>query len=434
MPTLAEALLHGGPDAAAPLASKLIKPLRNNFVERPWGGMRMRAFKGLCPLPDQARQSGLGLGEAFEIAAFDDDDEARAHPSMLRFEDGSRLSLPALLERHAETLLGEPFTARYGRRFPLLPKTLDVKELLSVQGHPEGHTEVYVIIDAEPGATLRVGFNQEIDGETLKEELIAGRHDQEALLEALGSCVVPADLQALCGPWLAERGADAGDLLRRLGPSLADADAREARALLERLKTLYWRVLDLMNAIRVVPGQVIHNATPPRLTAVSGNAPSAEVHALGNPEGLEIVALEIRRPGPTFRAWDNVRFPVRPVDVGGAVDALNLHPTSPEEFLVEPAPVTGRRGAYRSVDSPSFRLDHLRPALGQTVEVDAEPPHTLHVLGGSLLAHDAQGRTLASLERGESALVPAGVGAYALRAEAAGCEVVKVSLPLEGTP
>ena len=45
----------------------------------------------------------------------------------------------------------------------------------------------------------------------------------------------------------------------------------------------------------------------------------AEVHALGNPEGREILALEIRRPGPTFRAWDNVRFPVRDVDVDAAL-------------------------------------------------------------------------------------------------------------------
>ena len=95
--TQAEALLAGDKIAVAEAARTLLKPLKHNFVERPWGGALIRSFKGLYPLPDQPMMSGLGLGESFELSAWDDDAEARAHPSRLRFSDGSEVSLPELL-------------------------------------------------------------------------------------------------------------------------------------------------------------------------------------------------------------------------------------------------------------------------------------------------------------------------------------------------
>jgi hypothetical protein len=98
---------------------------------------------------------------------------------------------------------------------------------------------------------------------------------------------------------------------------------------LTALRTAYWDTLERLNAIPVAAGQVIYNATPARLTAVSGQPASAEVHALGSPEGRAVLALEIRRPGPTFRAWDNVRFPLRNLDIDAALAALNLQATSP---------------------------------------------------------------------------------------------------------
>src|SRR5690606_19886499 len=147
--------------------------------------MRIRSYKGLCPLPDQPRLTGLGLGEAFEIAACDDDPEARAHASWLRLADGSRVRLADLLRAHAETLLGARFAAVHGAQFPLLPKTLDIKELLSVQGHPPGNTEAYVIIEADPGATIRLGFRADIEPQALVRELQGGRLRQQELLGSL---------------------------------------------------------------------------------------------------------------------------------------------------------------------------------------------------------------------------------------------------------
>jgi len=427
--TQAEALLAGDQDAVAEAAGRLLKPLRTNFVERPWGGLVIREFKGLCPLPDQSIVNGLGLGESFELAAWDEDAEARAHPSRLRLSDGSEIRLAELLRERGTDLLGREFVARYGRAFPLLPKILDIKELLSVQAHPEGNTEVYVIIDAEPGATLRVGFCEDVHPESFEATLLKGRQQQEALLTALGGAVDPTELQGMLSPWLAQRQAPLSAL-----PTIANSEASEpwhaVAGLLTDLKALYWRVLDSMNAIPVEPGQIIYNANPARILAQTGRAPSAEVHALGNPENKEILALEIRRPGPTFRAWDNVRFPIREVDVGAAIAALNLRRTEVDEFLINPERVLDRPGIFCSIDSDAFRLEHLKPTRGVSVVVGPEPPHCLHAIRGRARFTSSSGSEIGELEQGESALVPVAVGSYRMESLAPDTEVIKVSLPV----
>lgn len=426
---LAQAVLRGQARALEALASGFIVPRRNNFVERPWGGTRIRQFKGYHPLPDQAGTTGLGLGEAFEIAAFGDDREATLYASTVELPDGSRLSLAELLEVRGERILGASFVARYGSCFPLLPKTLDIKELLSVQGHPAGHTEVYIIIDSDPGATLRVGFQRDMEARSLIADLSRGIEQQRRLLELLGAGQGEQTLQSMLRPWLATRDLAPAGLGAELRAMVeATAEPSSVIELLNALKSLYWQVLDSMNAIAVKPGQVIHNATPARLLKDNG-VPSAEVHALGNPEGREVLALEIRRPGPTFRAWDNVRFPIRDVDVEAAVTALNLRATDPSDFLVEPREIPERPGVWASVDSDFFRLEHLRPGGALPVGVEAQSAHCLHVLSGTVRGYGEDGRLLGELQRGDSALVPAGIGAYTLTSNDE-ADVVKVSLPL----
>lgn len=411
--------------AAEQLGARLIVPRRGNFVARPWGGLRMAALKGL-PTGDG---SATPIGEAFELSADDRDAEAAQYPSFVTLADGVEVPLPRLLEQHAEALLGEAFVRRYGRRWPLLPKTLDVAELLSVQGHPPGNTEVYVVMEADPGATIRLGFAADVDAEALKRRLLAGRRYQQTLLELLDGGLAPAALQDALRPWLARRAAGVADLEEALGAAFGRRWP-EAAGLLRSLHALYWEVLDLMNAIPVSPGQVIYNATPQRLAAARGGVRSAEVHALGNPEGLEIVALEIRKPGVTFRAWDNVRFPLRAIDVAAALDALNLARTEPHEFIVERQPVPGRPGVAVSVDDEHFRLEHLTPLPELAVTVPAEPPHSLHALNGGVSVYSTDGECIGRLTRGDAALVPIGVGAYRIAADTADAELLKVGLPL----
>ena len=422
--TVADRLLEGDRAAAAELGRGLLKPQRDNLVERPWGGDRLCSFKKLT---SPACVSGRTFGESFELSADDGDDEARMHPSVLALADGSTITLSALLAVHADTLLGETFMQRYGRRFPLLPKLLDVAELLSVQAHPPGNTEAYVIVSAEPGATLRLGFAADVSAAAFHAKLAGGRRDQRRLLDSLRA-ESAGELQAFLKPWLARRGARPAELRRELAPRLlAGARWAELETLLAALHEVYWAALDSLNAIPVQAGDVIYNANPPRVTAASGAPASAEVHALGNPEGRGVLVLEIRRPGPTFRAWDNVRFPLRDIDIEAALDALNLRATAPADFIVEPELV--RPGVRRSVDCEYFRLEHLEPTPSLAVNVPASAPHALHALEGCARLEGGDGRGLGTLERGESALVPAGVGAYRVSADGSPVALVKVDLP-----
>jgi hypothetical protein len=120
---------------------------------------------------------------------------------------------------------------------------------------------------------------------------------------------------------------------------------------------------------------------------------------------------------------------LRDVDVSAAIDALNLRRTHPSEFIVEPTPVPSRPGVSRSVDSEYFRLEHLHPVATMSVDVPAEPPHCLHALGGAVTIRSADGALVGQLARGESALVPIGVGAYRVSADTSSAQLVKVSLP-----
>ena len=427
--TEAQALLEGDRALARGLALQLIVPRKDNLVARPWGGRRMHEFKGLARDGDPT--SDRPIGESFEIAAADADDEAREHPSAIPLADGSVIGLPQLLEQHGETLLGADFIARYGRAFPLLPKFLDVAELLSVQGHPEGNTEVYVIVAADDGATIRLGFATDIEETALEAELSAGRADQQRLLSLCATRATPELLQRVLKPWLATRNAQAKDIEDVLRPLLQTAEHwPEAARVLTALHALYWSVLERMNVIPVAAGQVIYNATPARITARTGRSASAEVHALGNPEGRELLALEIRRPGPTFRAWDNVRFPLRDIDIASAIGALNLQRTAPEEFVIEPRPVPGRTGVSVSVDCEYFRLEHLGPTPLAAVTVPAEAPHCLHVLEGEVRVYASDGALVGHLGRGDSALVPVGVGAYRVVTDQPSANLVKVNVPI----
>jgi hypothetical protein len=420
--TEAERLLAGDAAAAAALAGRLIRPRADNLVERPWGGHRLRDFKRLAAMAAQGT-----FGESFELAADDSDDEARRYPSMIDLPDGSTVALPALLAAHGETLLGADFVSRYGARLPLLPKFLDVAELLSVQAHPPGGTEVYVIVTADPGATLRLGFSHDADATALANRFAAGRREQQRLLDLCGDAIAADELQAIMKPWLASRAATPAALAGVMRARAPNAPWADVAACLAALHAVYWQALDGMNAIPVSAGMVVHNANPPRVMAASGRPASAEIHALGNPEGRTLLALEIRRPGVTYRAWDNVRFPLRPIDIDATLGAVNLAATRPEEFIVQPRAV--RPGVQRSVDSEYFRLEHLAPTALVSVDVPVTPPHTLHALAGAVSVYATDGEPVGRLARGESALVPVDVGAYRVVADEEPALVIKTELP-----
>ena len=98
-----------------------------------------------------------------------------------------RSELPPQFAPHANgERMGEIwFEAPDGRALPLLVKYIFTSERLSVQVHPDdaqararglpnGKTECWYILDADPGATLALGFRQEVGEEALRAAALDG--------------------------------------------------------------------------------------------------------------------------------------------------------------------------------------------------------------------------------------------------------------------
>lgn len=118
----------------------------------------------LYPLqfPPQLKERLWG-SESWEISAVEGDVSKVSNG----FLKGN--SLAELVEVYMGELVGDKNFARFGEEFPLLIKFIDAKDRLSVQVHPSdelsarrhnafGKTEMWVILDRKPGATLFIGF------------------------------------------------------------------------------------------------------------------------------------------------------------------------------------------------------------------------------------------------------------------------------------
>ncbi|EDM80492.1 hypothetical protein PPSIR1_41814 [Plesiocystis pacifica SIR-1] len=434
---LDERLRAGEPAVVNLVSAAPLRLRRDNLVERPWAGRQMARYKDLEP---RSGGDGPRYGEVFEVAADPLDPEAARHPSVVELADGTAVDLLHLLEFAGEWILGPAMLEAFGRRIPLLPKTLDVGALLSVQTHPPGNPELYVVIEREPGATLCLGFAEGVEGQALAEELEAGRRGQVALRALLRPEVDEHALQRAIADHLRSEDARAGRhgaLVEALAPWVAEpseAGRGQLSTLVGELVDLVLRTLGRLNAIPVEPGQILYNADPP--TPRSAETPSAQVHALGNLEGRSLLVLEIRRPGPTFRAWDHLRFPMRPIDVGAAIATMNTEASDPASFVVET--IVERPGVHRSVACPAFIVDHLRPCAEQPVVEAAFPGQltTLHAIRGRVELSGPNQESWGELRAGESMLVPAGVQGLSVRQSQGdeggeACEVVQVILPVD---
>lgn len=126
------------------------------FKERVWGGRTLERFfgGGLPPGP---------VGEAWVLGE---------HPRGTNAVTNGVLAgsdLGQVCRRHREAILGTLAIRAGAARFPLLVKLLDARDRLSVQVHPadgdptltpgeSGKTEMWYILDAEPGATIVYGL------------------------------------------------------------------------------------------------------------------------------------------------------------------------------------------------------------------------------------------------------------------------------------
>ena len=93
--------------------------------------------------------------------------------------------LISIVNEYKELLLGEAVYDEYHGKMPLFVKFIRANDDLSIQVHPNdalaaqrlgkfGKTEMWYIIDAEPGATLYSGFNRKITKEEYKQRVADG--------------------------------------------------------------------------------------------------------------------------------------------------------------------------------------------------------------------------------------------------------------------
>jgi mannose-6-phosphate isomerase len=134
------------------------------FKERLWGGDKL---KTVLNKPIDSNQTG----ESWELSTVEGAISTVANGV---FEGQS---ITSILAEFPNEILGTTVCERFGNQFPLLFKFLDAKEDLSVQVHPNdalakqrhnsfGKTEMWYVIQAEPGARLISGFKETIDVST----------------------------------------------------------------------------------------------------------------------------------------------------------------------------------------------------------------------------------------------------------------------------
>lgn len=121
-----------------------------------WGGDRIAALKHI-------ESPRCDIGESWEISAIP------GHESVVADGVFKGLSITELVGRYGASLVGSEVVAKWGDTFPLLIKFIDARHDLSVQVHPDdemalrchcsrGKTEMWYVIDAEPGAVIYAGF------------------------------------------------------------------------------------------------------------------------------------------------------------------------------------------------------------------------------------------------------------------------------------
>jgi len=131
------------------------------YKDKIWGGQKIKTYlhKDFGSLPN--------CGETWEISGVKSDVSVVANGAL----EGE--SLADLLEKYQGELVGKKVYDHFSNIFPLLIKFIDANEDLSIQVHPDdelakkrhnsfGKTEMWYVVEADPGSTLIAGFNKEL--------------------------------------------------------------------------------------------------------------------------------------------------------------------------------------------------------------------------------------------------------------------------------
>ena len=142
-----------------------------NLHEIVWGGNKLTAWKGLA-----AKDY---IGESWEVSCVE------SSPSVIANGTWTGYTLNEVISKHPEAILGREVCRKYGGKLPLLVKFIDARKDLSIQVHPDdrmarrlhdknGKSEMWYVLDAEPGAYLYSGFNEELSPEEYKQKVADG--------------------------------------------------------------------------------------------------------------------------------------------------------------------------------------------------------------------------------------------------------------------
>ncbi len=128
-----------------------------------WGGEKIAPYKGIAT--DQHQ-----IGESWELSGVAGSESTVAEG----VDKGMKLS--ELLARDGAKLIGKANYERFGNEFPLLIKFIDARQDLSIQVHPndqlawerhrsKGKTEMWYVVAADEGASLKSGFAKQVTPE-----------------------------------------------------------------------------------------------------------------------------------------------------------------------------------------------------------------------------------------------------------------------------
>lgn len=190
-----------------------------NLHQVVWGGNRLAPWKGL------ELDSPENIGESWEVSAVD------SSPSVIANGEYDGMLLTDVIRRHPEEILGKTVAKQYNNKLPLLVKFIDAKSDLSIQVHPDdemasrehdkmGKSEMWYILDAEPGAFLYSGFKEQLTDEQYKQKIADGtitdalaRHD----VKAGDVFYIPAGrVHAICGGILLAEVQQSSDVTYRI--------------------------------------------------------------------------------------------------------------------------------------------------------------------------------------------------------------------------
>ncbi|HTE01243.1 MAG TPA: type I phosphomannose isomerase catalytic subunit [Mucilaginibacter sp.] len=143
------------------------------YKDKIWGGHKIETYlhKDFGDLPN--------CGETWEISGVKSDVSVVANGEL----EGE--SLADLLEKYQDQLVGKKVYDHFGNIFPLLVKFIDANDDLSIQVHPNdelakkrhnsfGKTEMWYVIEADPGSTLITGFNQPVNEQIYLQKFNSG--------------------------------------------------------------------------------------------------------------------------------------------------------------------------------------------------------------------------------------------------------------------